>query len=441
MNKYQTIASTLSQLIDEGRYRDRLPTIRSLMAMFRASQSTINHALQLLVQANKIYNKPHSGYFIIPTHVEKMESHSVYDFSTASTSWTDFPMAHYVHCLEVAFKNEKEDLFTYGDVTGQTALKQSFQSLIADQHIFAKTDQIVITSGTQQALHLLALMMKTNHDKILIEQPTYHQMVNLIERLDLNYATYGRHLEAFDMDAFEKVVQRTQPDYVYLMPRLHNPIGTTISEADKVKLIQLAHRYHFYMIEDDYLGDFEHHNAYKSLYELDDQQHVIYLKSFSKIMFPGQRLGFAVLPENLVEPFVKMKEIADIQTNTLSQLMMQTFIQSGLYDAHKNNIISKHRQKVKILQDALKRYFHHYQYNDNNKLHTVIKLSKRINMTGLYRDFEKLGIWVDDYRKNYMTGFPDRDKFLKLNTTRIAEDKIDPGLRLIRQAIRHNQIF
>lgn len=441
MHKYQMIASELSQLIDEGRYRDRLPTIRSLMTMFHASQSTIKQALQLLVQANKVYNKPNAGYFIIPTRVEQSESELIYDFSTASTSWTDFPMAHYVHCLDIAFNNEKEDLFTYGDVTGQTALKYSFQTLLADQHIFAKTDQIVITSGTQQALHLLALMMKTNHDKMLIEQPTYHQMVNLIERLDLNYATFGRHLDEFDIDVFEAVVQRAQPDYVYLMPRLHNPLGTTITETDKVKLIRLAYRYHFYIIEDDYLGDFEHHNAYKSLYELDDQQHVIYLKSFSKIMFPGQRLGFAVLPEKLGESFIKMKEIADIQTNTLSQLMMQTFIRSGLYDAHKNNIITKHRQKVKILQYALKRYFYHYQYNDNNKLHTVIKLPKRINMTGLYRDFEQFGIRVDDYRKNYITGYPEKDKFLKLNTTRIAEDQIDPGLRLIRQAIRHNQMF
>ena len=133
-------------------------------------------------------------------------------------------------------------------------------------------------------------MMKTNHDKILIEQPTYHQMVNLIERLDLNYATYGRHLEAFDMDAFEKVVQRTQLDYVYLMPRLHNPLGTTISEADKIKLIRLAHQYHFYMIEDDYLGDFEHHNAYKALYELDDQQCVIYLKKLFENHVPWAKI-------------------------------------------------------------------------------------------------------------------------------------------------------
>ncbi|MFD1413418.1 aminotransferase class I/II-fold pyridoxal phosphate-dependent enzyme [Oceanobacillus jeddahense] len=154
-------------------------------------------------------------------------------------------------------------------------------------------------------------------------------------------------------------------------------------------ILEFATKYDFYMIEDDYLGDFEGSKSYKTLYEMDTNQRVIYLKSFSKIMFPGQRLGITVLPECMIDIFQSYKEIIDIHTNSISQIIMQTFIESGLYEHHKDKIVLRHLQKAHTLRDVLKTYFSNYEFNDNHQMHTVIKLPKQIDMNKLHQELSE----------------------------------------------------
>ncbi|WP_042472590.1 aminotransferase-like domain-containing protein [Bacillus ndiopicus] len=441
MRKHQLVANKILENIERGEYTERLPSVRKMMDVFAVSQATMTQALQHLVDMNKIYAQPNVGYFIISRKTESPVFNGVYDFSTASTSWTDFPLDSYSQCLETAIHNEKTELFTYGPTTGNEELKSLFQKLLAEDQIFTKKEQIMVTSGTQQALHILALMIMTKKESILIEQPTYHQIINLIERLHLDYVTCYRDLDRIDLGEMEETIKSKRPNYVYLMPRLHNPLGTTLGEEEKYILLNYAKTYDFYIIEDDYLGDFEGSNSYKTLYEMDMNQRVIYLKSFSKIMFPGQRLGIAVLPEKLIEPFHSFKEIIDIHTNSLSQVIMQTFMESGLYAHHKDKIVFRHQQKAKMLRNALKTYFSNYQFNDNHQMHTVIKLPKQINMNKLQEELAKRHVLVDDYKTNYVVGYKQNHKFLKLNTTSIPENKINEGVQLIQEAIEASKIL
>ncbi|GAB0167062.1 PLP-dependent aminotransferase family protein [Lysinibacillus sp. CTST325] len=440
MRKHQLIANSILQDIEQGKYNERLPSVREMMDTFGVSQVTITKALQHLVGMNRIYAKPNVGYFIISKKGKAASFNGIYDFSTASTSWTDFPLDSYSQCLETAIQNGKSELFTYGATTGNEELKSLFQKLLAEDQIFSKKEQIMITSGTQQALHILALMMMTKKESILIEQPTYHQIINLIERLHLDYFTCYRDFDKIDLKQLEEMIKIKRPNYVYLMPRLHNPLGTTMDEQEKWMLLDYAKKYHFYIIEDDYLGDFEGSNSYKTLYEMDTNQCVIYLKSFSKIMFPGQRLGITVLPEDMIETFQSFKEVIDIHTNSLSQVIMQTFMESGLYAHHKNKIVFRHQQKANTLREVLRTYFSDYQFNDNHQMHTVIKLPKQINMNKLHEELAKRQVLVDDYKKNYIAGYKHNHKFLKLNTTSIPENKIGEGIHLIQEAIETSKL-
>ncbi|MDN6127781.1 MAG: hypothetical protein L0I66_05310, partial [Tetragenococcus halophilus] len=144
----------------------------------------------------------------------------------------------------------------------------------------------------------------------------------------------------------------------------------------------------------------------------------------------------AVLPESLLDDFQSFKEISDIHTNSLSQIIMQTFIESGLYAHHKHKIVLKHQQKADALQKGLKKYFSAYSFNDNNQMHTVIKLPKQTNMNKLHQELVRRRVWVDNYKGNYLTGYTQNQKFLKLNTTSLPVDKIDEGLQEIRKAIK-----
>lgn len=441
MRKYQFVANEILRYIEVGEYHKQLPSIRKLMDTFEASQVTVTHALQHLVDRNRIYVKPNVGYFIIARKSNPTPFKGVYDFSTASTSWTDFPWDNYSQCLEMAIQSQKTELFTYGLTAGNEELQRLFQKLLVEDQIYTRKNQIMVTSGSQQALHILALTMMTRKESILIEQPTYHQIINLIERMQLEYVTYHRDLDRINLKTLEETIQKHRPSYIYVMPRLHNPLGTTMSDQEKKSILEFAAKHDFYIIEDDYLGDFEGGTSYKTLYEMDMNQRVIYLKSFSKIMFPGQRLGIAVLPEHMVGIFHNFKEIIDIHTNSLSQIIMQTFMESGLYAHHKDKIVFKHRQKASTLSRVLNTYFSDYQFNDNHQMHTVIKLPKKINMKKLHQELGKHHVLVDDYKQNYITGYKQNHKFLKLNTTNIPEDKIDEGVQFIQKAIEISQSF
>jgi DNA-binding transcriptional MocR family regulator len=275
----------------------------------------------------------------------------------------------------------------------------------------------------------------------LIEQPTYHLIIKLLERLQIKHATFHRQINQINIDELEKAIQKNQPKYLFLMPRLHNPLGTTMSDSEKQMILKLADKYDFYIIEDDYLSDFERTSKYRTVFELDNNHRVIYLKSFSKIMFPGQRLGLIILPEELIQPFAQLKEVTDIQTNSLSQVIMQTFIESGLYEYHRDKIVERHKTKVEILRHSLKKYLSNYSFPDNYQMHTVIELPNEMNMDKLYHELEKRKIHVDNHKHNYVKNYKQNDKFLRLNTTSIENNQIDSGVALIAESIEKSKPF
>lgn len=103
------------------------------------------------------------------------------------------------------------------------------------------------------------------------------------------------------------------------MPRLHNPLGTSYSKQEKDMIRKLAYQYNVYIVEDDYLADFEQNSKIDPIHTDDIQQHVIYLKSFSKIMFPGLRIGLAVLPDIFIQTFQQYKNTTDIDSSMISR--------------------------------------------------------------------------------------------------------------------------
>ncbi|WP_251862387.1 aminotransferase class I/II-fold pyridoxal phosphate-dependent enzyme [Clostridium sp. Marseille-Q2269] len=110
------------------------------------------------------------------------------------------------------------------------------------------------------------------------------------------------------------------------MPRFHNPLGTCYSQIQKRTIVKLAQKYDVFIVEDDYLADLEQDSKADPLYSYGDFSHVIYLKSYSKIIFPGLRIGVAVIPEVLIENFGKYKRLIDVDSSMLSQGALEIYI-------------------------------------------------------------------------------------------------------------------
>lgn len=142
----------------------------------------------------------------------------------------------------------------------------------------------------------------------MLELPTYHNMPSLLGGLNVPIAGVRRTQDGLDWASLERQFAEEEIKFFYVMPRFHNPIGTSLTVAEKKRLIRLAQRYDVYLVEDDYLSDLEDNTKQDPLWSYDTEGRVIYLKSYSKILFPGLRIGVAVLPLPLIQSFGAYKK-------------------------------------------------------------------------------------------------------------------------------------
>ena len=137
------------------------------------------------------------------------------------------------------------------------------------------------------------------------------------------------------------------------MPRFHNPLGSSYSKEQKRAVLKLAKKYDVYIIEDDYLADFEYNLKNDPLFAEDIYEQVIYLKSFSKIMFPGLRIGIAVLPHELIHTFQLFKTSTNIDSSMISQAALNLYLKSGMFTHYKTKVSNAYHNRAKILQQSV----------------------------------------------------------------------------------------
>lgn len=184
-----------------------------------------------------------------------------YDFSSRAINYKEYPFDDYKKSIHITLKCVLPSLFEYGNPEGDSDLIEVLKDLLETENIFLKNSKMIVTSGTQQALQILLLSQKSK--KFLIEQPTYSMMNKLISALGNEVITMKRNVLYFNLEEFEAIVKKHCPDFVYLMPRIHNPLDTSMSREEKKEIVKLAEKYNFYIIEDDYLGDYENDKKMK----------------------------------------------------------------------------------------------------------------------------------------------------------------------------------
>ncbi|AQP53333.1 hypothetical protein CBF34_04755 [Vagococcus penaei] len=340
--KYLTIYQQLKTDILTNNYNEgtKLPSLRILAKTYECSIQTIQQVMALLVEDNLIYAKNRSGYYIIQTDklvTPLIDDHI--DFSAQHLSWANFPYADFQSCLKQAVHNYQKDLFIYGSSQGLPALITTLTKWLAGRHIYTNEDSVFITTGTQQALFILSQLTFPNRKAtILIESPSYHLMLSLLSIQSHPFITINRDASELDFEQLETIFRENEIKFFYTTSRLSNPLGLSYSENEKKQLVALAKKYDVYIIEDDYLADYVIETNNLPLHYYDTDNRVIYLKSFSKIMFPGLRIGACLLPEKLVACFQAYRSLMEIDSAIFSQAALDIYIKSQMFDAHINHL-------------------------------------------------------------------------------------------------------
>ena len=255
-----------------------------------------------------------------------------------------FPVEAFSAACERVLSEVGAQALQYGTTEGYQPLKEMIARHTARYGIEITPDNILITTGSQQALDLLGKIFINPGDRILIESPTYLGALQAWSAYGAEYVTVQVDEYGMDTDALEDAL-RSGPKFIYVLPNFQNPSGVTMTMERRTRLIELADRYGVPIVEDDPYGQLRYEGKHLPAVMVLDSQYqencdvcylgnVIYTSTFSKILAPGIRLAWVIAPPEVIRKMVQAKQGADLHTSTFNQIVVYELSREGFLDKH-----------------------------------------------------------------------------------------------------------
>lgn len=306
--------------------------------------------------------------------------------------------------------------------------------------MFIKEENLFITTGIQQALFILSkLTFPIQKETILIELPSYHLMLDLLELEKIPFLTIERNENGLDWELLETYFRDNDIKFFYTTPRISSPLGLSFSEIEKKRLLKLANQYDIYLVEDDYLGDFISTTTNLPLHFYDTNERVIYLKSFSKIMFPGLRIGACLLPSVLREAFIKYRTILEVDSSMFSQAALNLYIKTGMFDEHikDTRLIQLSRDQAFINQGKKTSELFDLSLFETGK--SFITLPRDVS-TSLFENYlQEENIKLEDIGRNVPNNYKCKNKIYTIELLQLTPTQITKGIAAIQNVYQKSK--
>jgi DNA-binding transcriptional MocR family regulator len=281
-----------------------------------------------------------------------------------------FPLAAIRQCANTVLKREGATILQMGPSDGYAPLKEILVEVLHGEGLQLRNENLLITDGCQQALDLICKAFLRPGDSVVMENPTYPGAIAIFAsarvrclgvpvKTDPGGKVNGNPSisPGVDLQALEATLLANRVKLMVLTPDFHNPTGTSLSIAARRKLLEIASRYQVPIVEDHIYARLRA-GAEKvpSLKQLDRSNVVIQIDSFSKVAFPGLRVGWVIAPENVIERLRLVKQTTDLHTDQLSQATLAEFTRRGLLTKHVNKMRRLYERRLIVLEDSLKRH-------------------------------------------------------------------------------------
>lgn len=353
-----------------------------------------------------------------------------------------FPVEIIHECIEKTFKNNIKNALQYGTTEGIPLLRGALADRMKQKDISCEMHDLLITSGAQQALYIIALCFLDPGDTYLSSVPTYLGAIQAFSACQANCESIPMNDEGIDIDSLRRNVKRLHktginPKFLYTVSNFQNPSGETLSLHHRKELLEIASEYDFLIVEDDPYGDIifdgKPINPIKSF---DTKGRVIYISTFSKILAPGFRLGWIISSKDIHDKLVLAKQATDLCTNVFSQYVAYEYISGGYLDRQLENIKKLYRRKRDIMIESIEKYFPKnvkWTY-PNGGLFIWITLPKQINtQIMLQKAIAK--------KVAYVPGdafYPDGGTYnsMRLNFSYSEDDEIVKGIKRLADVIK-----
>ena len=271
-----------------------------------------------------------------------------------------FPVKEMKAAVDKVFEEHGQEAMQYGAAKGVTALREVIQQHVKEKEdVDSELDNVLVTTGSEQALDLVGKAFVDPGDTVLVEQPTYLCALDVFRSYGANFASVEMDEDGMKMDALEEALKANpNTKLIYTVPNFQNPTGRTMTEERRKQLAELAEKYDVYVLEDNPYGEIrfagQHVPAVKSF---DKSGHVLYMSTFSKTLAPGFRLGWLVADEDVVNKLTVLKQSADLHTDNLAQFAVAQFFAGNDVDAHVKEISALYGKRKDLMLEGIKKYF------------------------------------------------------------------------------------
>lgn len=270
-----------------------------------------------------------------------------------------FPKKELAEIAADILVNQGEVALQYGVTEGYAPLRQWVKDRLTRQGIISDRDETIIVSGGQQGIDLASKSLLNPGDGVICEEPSFVGGLNAFR--SNNAEIYGVPVEAdgMDMEKLEDLLKgHPNVKILYTIATFQNPSGITMSTAKRKRLLELADTYDFMIFEDNPYGELRFAGEdVPTIKSMDKNGRVVYLGSFSKILSPGLRLGFTSCDPALMERMIICKQVQDVHTNVLSQMIAYEFVTRFDMDAHIAKLREVYGRKCRLMMDCMDEYF------------------------------------------------------------------------------------
>lgn len=352
----------------------------------------------------------------------------IISFAGGLPSQDSFPAELLADIAQDVIRNSPT-ILQYGTTEGYYPLREWIADWVKDMGILAKPEDVLITSGSQQGIDLIAKALLDPGDKVVMESPTYLAAIQILKTYEASFAVVHGDSNGISVDELDSILTREKPKLVYLVPTFQNPTGITLSLERRKELGKMLSRHEVIVVEDDPYGRLRFSGtALPAIKSFDESNQVAFFGSFSKIVSPGIRVGFSIAPAPVLRKMVIGKQGTDVHTSNLSQALVYEFCHRGLLAPHIASINQQYSRKLQVMRECLSMLPADIKWTDpEGGLFLWAEFPEHINATALFEAAVKEKVAFVPGESFFVEG--GHTNTARFNFSNASEENIREGFR------------
>lgn len=364
------------------------------------------------------------------------EQPDVISFAGGLPSPNTFPIEEIKQAVSTILNGDEAiAALQYGPTEGYTPLREWVAKRVSRDGITIRPSQVLIVTGSQQALDLIGKALINKDSKVLVETPTYLGGLQSFTQYEPSYTSVDSDEQGLKSDSITPEMAKSA-SFMYIIPNFQNPTGRRLPLERRKKLAEIAKANNLVLIEDDPYGELDYQgNRLPGVYSF-APDNTVYLGSFSKILAPGLRLGYIVAPEEFINKLVQLKQAADLHTPSLTQRIAYQVIKDGFLEKHIPTIRELYASRCNFMLEALTNYMPQtVKFNrPEGGMFIWVELPTTINATELLAEAVQNKVAFvpgEPFFANAAMG-----NCLRLAFVTVSEEKIDKGIKILAELVK-----